>query len=71
MAGVDVSYSPSVLVADGDAYDRPALARNIKLGMCLPSNTVSYQFGEAPTHLARWLTSDGLWKLLVFPADLG
>ncbi|KAJ5814779.1 Monooxygenase FAD-binding [Penicillium riverlandense] len=71
MAGVEVTYSPSVLVADGPAYGNPALAQNIKLGMRLPSYPVTYQCDGVSTHLAQRLTSDGSWKLLVFAADLG
>jgi phenol 2-monooxygenase len=70
MAGVDVTYGPSVLVVDGDKYGSLALARNTKLGMRLPSTTVTYQRDGASTHLTQSLTSDGSWKLLVFPADL-
>jgi phenol 2-monooxygenase len=70
MAGVEVTYSPSVLVADGRAYGNPALAQNIKLGMRLPSNLVTYQCDGTSTHLAQRLTSNGSWKLLVFAADL-
>jgi phenol 2-monooxygenase len=71
MSGVGVTYSPSVLIAFGETHGNPALARDINLGMRLPSNTVTYQRDGASIHLAQWLTSDGSWKLLVFAADLG
>lgn len=70
MAGVEVTYSPNVLVADGDASGYPTLAQNIKLGMRLPSHTVTYHCDGTSTHLSQRLISDGTWKLLVFPADL-
>ncbi|CAG8895005.1 unnamed protein product [Penicillium egyptiacum] len=70
MAGVDVTYGPSVLVVNGEIYGTPALARNIKLGMRLPSTTVTCQCDGTSTHLTQRLTSDGSWKLLVFPAGL-
>ncbi|KAJ5109675.1 Monooxygenase FAD-binding [Penicillium argentinense] len=70
MAGVDVTYSPSVLVADGVVNGNSALAHKVKLGMRLASERVTYHCDGTSVHLAQRLPSDGSWKLLVFPADL-
>lgn len=70
MAGVDVTYPDSVLVAEKDKASGSSLAKNIRLGMRLPSFRVAYQCDGVSTHLAQRLPSDGAWRLLVFPGDL-
>ncbi|KAJ5981489.1 hypothetical protein N7522_013910 [Penicillium canescens] len=70
MAGVDVAYTHSILITEGGKDGDSNLASNITLGMRLPSFLVVYLCDGAPSHLAQRLTSDGLWRLLVFPGDL-
>ncbi|CAG8185028.1 unnamed protein product [Penicillium nalgiovense] len=70
MAGVDVTYPHSILVARGGKDSATNLARNLKLGMRLTSFLVVYQCDGVPIHLAQRLASDGSWRLLVFPGDL-
>ncbi|EAU33553.1 conserved hypothetical protein [Aspergillus terreus NIH2624] len=69
MAGVGVTYPHSVLVAD-EKCTNSSVAKNIKLGMRLPSFRVIYQCSGSRIHLTERLTSDGSWRLLVFPGDL-
>ena len=70
MAGVDVTYTHSVLITEGGKDGDSNLASNITLGMRLPSFSVVYLCDGVSSHLAQRLTSDGLWRLLVFPGDL-
>lgn len=70
MAGIDVTYPTSILVAEKARAGDSNLAKNIKLGMRLPSFLVLYQCDGVLTHLAQRLPSDGAWRLLVFPGDL-
>ena len=70
MAGVDVTYPHSILVNRGGKDGATDLARNLRLGMRLSSVLVVYQCDGVPIHLAQHLTSDGSWRLLVFPGDL-
>lgn len=70
MAGIDVSYPHSILVAEKDEAGGTNLAKNIKLGMRLPSFLVVHQCDGVPIHLAYRLPSDGTWRLLVFPGNL-
>ncbi|KAJ5105438.1 hypothetical protein NUU61_002785 [Penicillium alfredii] len=58
MAGVDVTYSDSILVTGKETVD-PNLARNIKLGARLPSFLVVFHCDGAPVQLAQRLVSDG------------
>ncbi|GES63492.1 FAD binding domain protein [Aspergillus terreus] len=69
MAGVGVTYPHSALVAD-EKCTNSSVAKNIKLGMRLPSFRVTYQCSGSPIHLTERLPSDGFWRLLVFPGDL-
>ncbi|KAJ5577620.1 uncharacterized protein N7459_006584 [Penicillium hispanicum] len=69
MAGIDVTYPASTLVAEKETGDS-TLASNIKLGMRLPSFPVVYQCDGVSAHLVQSLASDGAWRLLVFPGDL-
>ncbi|KAJ6111278.1 hypothetical protein N7486_003513 [Penicillium sp. IBT 16267x] len=70
MAGVDVTYSYSTLITKGKKDDDSNLARNIELGMRLPSFLVVHMCDGVPLHLAQKLTSNGSWRILVFPGDL-
>lgn len=70
MAGVEVTYSHNVLIAEEGICGSSRLADNIKLGMRLPSFPVVYQCDGTPIHLGQRLISDGSWKLLVFSGDL-
>ncbi|KAL5357549.1 FAD binding domain-containing protein [Aspergillus floccosus] len=69
MAGVEVTYPHSALVAD-EKCTNLSVAKNIKLGMRLPSFRVIYQCSGSPIYLTESLPSDGSWRLLVFPGDL-
>ncbi|KAL4894293.1 FAD binding domain-containing protein [Aspergillus ambiguus] len=66
MSGVDVTYSPSILISKG--YGRGATS--IRLGMRIPSFPVVNQRDGARIHLAQALISNGWWRLLVCPGDL-
>ncbi|KAB8217751.1 FAD binding domain-containing protein [Aspergillus novoparasiticus] len=68
MAGVAVTYPPSILVDKGES--NTAVARNIQLGKRLPSYLIVGQEDGCVVHLAKKLNSNGCWKLLIFPGDL-
>ena len=84
LAGVGVTYGPSILVAqsgDGIAavkglhkeapvIARQDVARNIKLGRRLQSYKVINQAEAGPVLLADLLKSDGRWRMIVFAGDL-
>lgn len=66
MTGVTVTYPFSPLVA----ASKGNVARNIHLGMRLPSSQVVNQASARPQHLAERLVSNGYWRVLVFPGDV-
>ena len=66
MTGVTVTYPASPLVAASEGHG----ARNIRLGMRLPSFQVVNQASARPQHLAERLVSNGYWRVLVFPGDV-
>lgn len=66
MTGVTVTYPFSPLVA----ASKGNVARNIHLGMRLPSSQVVNQGSARPQHLAERLVSNGYWRVLVFPGDV-
>lgn len=66
MTGVAVKYPANPLVASVEN----SLARNIELGMRLPSFLVVNQASSCPLHLAERLVSNGYWRVLVFPGDI-
>lgn len=68
MTGVGVTYGPNQLVA-GKKADT-AVANNIKIGMRLSSHPVVGQADGISMQLSSRLTSNGAWRLLVFPGDL-
>lgn len=72
MAGVDVAYPSSIVVAKEDTTtsDYSPFARKLKLGMRIPSFPVIYHCDGTTVHLAQRLTCTGMWRLLVFPGDI-
>ncbi|KAK6826771.1 hypothetical protein RU639_004573 [Aspergillus parasiticus] len=68
MAGVAVTYPPSILVDKSES--NTAVARNVQLGQRLPSYLVVDQEDGCVVHLAKKLNSNGCWRLLIFPGDL-
>ena len=70
MAGIDITYPHSTLVTQGEEDGATNFAKNLRLGMRLPSFLVVYQCDGVPIHLAKRLVSDGPWRLLVFSGDL-
>ncbi|KAE8140144.1 FAD binding domain-containing protein [Aspergillus pseudotamarii] len=68
MAGVAVTYSPSILVSNCES--NTAVTRNIQLGKRLPSYLVVGQEDGCVVHLAQKLDSNGCWRLLIFSGDL-
>ena len=88
LAGVGITYAPSILVAKA-AIEHPdtnltnghsnvhnpllakrSLAKNIKLGACMPSHKILNQASARPVQLATMLKSDGRWRVLVFAGDI-
>lgn len=84
LAGVGVTYGPSILVAHSndesapvkDAHNggpiiaRQDVARKIKLGRRLQSYKLINQAEARPVQLADLLKSDGRWRIIVFAGDL-
>lgn len=66
MSGVEVTYDPNVLVSERKSKH----AANVTIGMRLPSVPVVKQADGCPTPLARILSSNGAWRLLVFSGNL-
>jgi phenol 2-monooxygenase len=70
MSGVEITYHPNVLIQSGDNDGNNACAEHVRLGMRLLSSPVISQRDGSCVHLGDMLTSDGSWKLLVFPGDI-
>lgn len=70
MAGTEITYPNSMLIAGEAEAAVPKLAKNLKLGMRLSSFPVVYQCDGVPIHISHILVSDGAWRLLVFSGDL-
>ena len=83
LAGVGITYSPSILVKLPNATlkgndagklqedpPRQGLAANIRLGARIPSFKVVNQAEARPVHMGDILKSDGRWRLIVFAGDL-
>ncbi|KAF7620889.1 2-polyprenyl-6-methoxyphenol hydroxylase [Aspergillus flavus] len=68
MAGVAVTYPPSILVDESES--NAAVTRNVQLGKRLPSYLIVGQEDGSVVHLAKKLNSNGCWRLLIFPGDL-
>jgi phenol 2-monooxygenase len=70
MSGAEVTYPPSVLVASEDCNEESKSVTNLKLGMRLRTVPIVNQADASTTQLARALSSNGAWRLLVFSGDL-
>ncbi|PYH33926.1 FAD binding domain protein [Aspergillus neoniger CBS 115656] len=68
MTGTGVTYDSNDLIA-GKKADT-SVAKNIKIGMRLSSYPVVAQADGISMQLVSRLTSNGAWRLLVFPGDL-
>lgn len=66
MTGVQVKYPSNILVTTR----KDSMARNLEVGMRLPSFRVVYQASASLLHLAERLVSNGYWRILVFSGDL-
>ncbi|RHZ44844.1 putative FAD monooxygenase [Aspergillus thermomutatus] len=70
MSGVKVTYAPNMLVASTEKSGDRALAKNIAVGMRIPSFPVVNQADGSTIPLLDVLPSNGCWRLLVFSGDL-
>ncbi|KAL5341421.1 FAD binding domain-containing protein [Aspergillus crustosus] len=74
MAGVGVTYAGSVLVAagdcDGESASKSNKRTNLRLGMRVQTVPVVNQADGSMVELARVLSSNGAWRILVFSGDL-
>ncbi|EAW19726.1 putative FAD monooxygenase [Aspergillus fischeri NRRL 181] len=70
MAGVKITYAPNMLVASNEKSGDRALAKNIAVGMRLPSFPVVNQADGSTVPLLNVLPSNGCWRLIVFSGDL-
>lgn len=70
MAGTDITYPKSILIADEREIGAAKIARNVKLGTRLPSFPLYYQCDGVLVHIMQILRNDGIWRLLVFPGCL-
>ncbi|GAQ47451.1 hypothetical protein AtubIFM54640_003930 [Aspergillus tubingensis] len=68
MTGTGVTYGSNNLIARKKTDT--SVATNIKIGMRLSSYPVVGQADGISMHLVSRLTSNGAWRLLVFPGDL-
>lgn len=68
MTGVGVTYGPNQLIS-GNKADT-SVANNIQNGMRLASYPVVGQADGISTQLVKRSTSNGAWRLPVFPGDL-
>ena len=66
LAGIGVTYGPSVLVAESQG----ALATKITLGARFPSHQVLNQAEARPIQLGDMLPSDARWRVIVFAGDI-
>jgi phenol 2-monooxygenase len=70
MAGVQITYAPNMLVASNEKSGDRALAKNIAVGMRIPSFPVVNQADGSTVPLLNILPSNGCWRLIVFSGDL-
>ncbi|PWY92987.1 hypothetical protein BO94DRAFT_564190 [Aspergillus sclerotioniger CBS 115572] len=68
MTGVGIAYGPNDLITGDDGNQ--SIARNIEVGVRLASYPVVAQADGVCLQLAGRFTSNGAWRLLVFPGDL-
>lgn len=59
------------LVGTSPIASKQELAAEIKVGMRIPSHKVLNQADARPWHLQELLRSDGRWRIIIFPGDLG
>lgn len=70
MAGVKSTYAPNMRVASNEKSGNRALAKNIAVGMRLPSFPVVNQADGSTIPLLNLMSSGGCWRLIVFSGDL-
>ncbi|EAW12083.1 putative FAD monooxygenase [Aspergillus clavatus NRRL 1] len=70
MSGVQVTYSSNMLVASDEKSGNMTRAKNITVGMRIPSFPVVNHADGAKVPLLNILASNGSWRLLVFSGDL-
>ncbi|KAF4186782.1 hypothetical protein CNMCM8927_005060 [Aspergillus lentulus] len=70
MSGVKITYAPNMLVAGNEKSGDRALAKNIAVGMRIPSFPVVNQADGSTIPLLNVLPSNGCWRLIVFSGDL-
>ncbi|KAL4907206.1 hypothetical protein BDW74DRAFT_189734 [Aspergillus multicolor] len=68
-AGLTAKYDESAITNDLGLSE--SLARNIVVGMRLPSSQVVRYCDSKPVQLASALRSDGRWRVMVFPGGIG
>ncbi|RAL04537.1 uncharacterized protein BO80DRAFT_490786 [Aspergillus ibericus CBS 121593] len=68
MTGVGIAYGPNDLISGKSGEG--SVARNIRVGVRLASYPVVAQADGVCMQLAGRFTSNGAWRLLVFPGDL-
>ncbi|KIW91339.1 uncharacterized protein Z519_08235 [Cladophialophora bantiana CBS 173.52] len=81
LSGVGVEYGPNVLIPcthkesstsePRNSFDRTSLAGRIIVGQRLPSYLVLNHAEANIVHVYSILQSDGRWRLLVLPGDIG
>ncbi|KAL2853994.1 phenol 2-monooxygenase [Aspergillus pseudodeflectus] len=67
-AGLTAKYDESSITLDLSLSD--SLAKNVAVGMRLPSSQVVRHCDSKPVQLATALKSDGRWRVMVFAGDL-
>ncbi|KAL4928643.1 FAD binding domain-containing protein [Aspergillus undulatus] len=67
-AGLTAKYDQSPITTDLGLSD--SLAKNVVVGMRLPSSQVVRYCDSKPVQLATSLKSDGCWRVMVFPGDI-
>ncbi|KAL1955230.1 hypothetical protein VTO42DRAFT_8889 [Malbranchea cinnamomea] len=67
-AGLTSRYEPSSIILDSSKSQ--FLATNVIVGMRLPSSRVVRYCDSKPVQLASSVTSDGRWRVMVFPGDI-
>ncbi|KAF4982268.1 hypothetical protein FZEAL_2054 [Fusarium zealandicum] len=80
-SGIAVDYERSSIVWKPDsnsttdevnsALGTQALASEVKIGMRIPSVKVLSQSDARPWHLQELLPSNGTWRVILFPGDIG
>ncbi|KAL5585820.1 hypothetical protein FOVSG1_013512 [Fusarium oxysporum f. sp. vasinfectum] len=80
-SGIAVDYGKSMIISKPDrndsgsnnkaSIDRQALAPEVKLGMRMPSVKVLNQSDARPWHLQELLRSNGTWRVILFPGNIG